>query len=150
MKKINEHQRDFLSFKEWYTYGVGVGVGWWVRQKWDVIARSGVEDSSVLDVQYLVFYWRKLDLRHDQVSCWIIRYIIDKKSSYWWLRVNKTISNYFNRLWFAWDVSASCACRWLKQNITVELLPTYIYFRLCDVWILKQNKPTEKRLLNCR
>ena len=51
--------------------------------------------ASVLDVQSLFFYKRKLDLRHDPASCWTrYFYIIDKKSSFWLWR--QTVKSSFN------------------------------------------------------
>ena len=49
--------------------------------------------ASVLDVQSLFFLLKKLDLRHDQISCWAKQYIIDNKFWLWRQTVKASFNN---------------------------------------------------------
>ena len=65
----NIHMKSTLRWGGGWRGGWGGGGGG-VRQKWDVIGCRGWGIASVLDVQSLFFYYRKLGFRHDQTSCW--------------------------------------------------------------------------------
>ena len=62
-------------------------------QNWDVIGRRGMGGSECSGRSIFIFlHWRKVDLCHDQKSCWFKHYyIIDKKFSYWlWCQTAKS------------------------------------------------------------
>ena len=108
-----------------------------VKQKWDVIGRRWLGVASVLDVQSLFFYHRKMNLHHDQTSFWAKQYIIDKKFSFWLWRHKININIYFLNYiyyinwWIQKYILYTCGENKFQQLRTQQKLVNQINLQCC-------------------
>ena len=96
-------------------------VGGWIRQKWDVIRRSGESGYRKCSIHPIFFLLLLKKIGLAPWSCWVKQYITDNKSFYWlWCQWSHSLmiplhclrakSSYRTRDQFEFDVTWFCFC----------------------------------------